>query len=71
MSVKRTVRNNPATTAGSIGAVVTIVGGRWLGWDAQLQADVATLCLVAVPVVRGLVAWWEKRHPVPDGPALP
>ena len=35
--------------------------GRWLGWDAQTQADVATLFLIAIPAVRGIVIWWEAR----------
>jgi len=58
--VARAAKANPVTATGSVGIVVSIVG-RWLGWDAQLQADVATLFLIAVPAVRGFVAWWDNR----------
>lgn len=57
---REAVTTNPVTTTGSVGIAVSIIG-RWLGWDAQLQADVAMLFLLAIPVVRGLVAWWERR----------
>lgn len=66
-SAKKTAQNNPATTTGSVGAVVAILG-RYLGWDEQLQLDIVTLFLVAVPTVRGIVIWWQNRTEA-DAPA--
>lgn len=62
-AVRRTIKANPATTAGSVGVVLTIVG-RWFGIPLQTQVDLATLYLVAVPVLRSAFYWWEHRKDV-------
>ena len=59
-SVRSSAASNPATTTGSIGVVVAIFG-RYLGWDEQLQLDIVTLFLIAVPTARGFMIWWEAR----------
>jgi hypothetical protein len=55
------VKANPATSAGTIGLVVVLLGAQ-LGWSPTTEAQVAAAFLAAVPVVRGVVAWWESRH---------
>ena len=55
--VKFRARANPVTSAGSIGIFVSIVG-RYLGWSEQIQADVATLFLLSLPVVNFVTSRW-------------
>lgn len=64
-SAKASAKANPATTTGSVGVVVAIVG-RYLSLDEQTQLDIVTLFLIAVPVVRGAVLWWTDRNAEED-----
>lgn len=59
--MRSVVSNNPATSTAAVGVIVSFVGGQ-LGWDQELQAQVAQAFLAAAVVIRGLVAWWQVRH---------
>lgn len=61
MKIKQSVKANPATTTGTIGLVVALIG-RALGFDEELQSQIELAALAAVPVVRGIVAWWDRRQ---------
>lgn len=54
------VAANPATTTSSVGVIVALIG-RYLGWSDETQAQVVTLFLVATPLVRFIVGWFQAR----------
>ena len=67
MTAASAAKANPATSTSGIGLVVVALGTQF-GWGAQTIATVSTIALALVPIVRGAVAWYEARHPVPPQP---
>lgn len=54
------VAANPATSTGIVGLIVVGIG-KALGWDEQTMESVTLAALAAVPIVRGIAAWWGKH----------
>lgn len=59
-TTKKVAVNNPGSSIGSVGAFVALIGAV-VGWDATLQAQISSAFLAAIPVVKGLQAWWAAR----------